>query len=92
MSILSCFLGIIGLGYGVYYTTGIDDANKELTSMQQQTGMLETHIKNQVDYLELRKEVSALLTVNGIMQKEADGLRNEIAASRARGKPSPQRL
>lgn len=75
-------VGLLGLSYGVYHTTEVDEASKELAMAVQQVGTLETHVKNQTEYLELRREVAALMTVVDIMQKEIDTLRGDITNCR----------
>ena len=75
-------LGIIGLSAFVYNTTEIDEATRELALVQQQNSTLENHIRNQVNQLELRKEIAALITVTNIMQKEVNTLRDEIVTLR----------
>ncbi len=81
---LFMLLALVGIGYTVHVTTEIDDANRELLGITGQIGMLEGHIKNQTAYLELRREVSALLTVVNIRQKENAEIRKEIASQRDR--------
>lgn len=76
------FLALFGLGFGVYHTTEIDEANKELASAVQQVETLEAHIKTQTAQLELRREVAALMTVADIMQKEVNSIRDDIANTR----------
>ncbi|MES2507828.1 MAG: hypothetical protein V4599_14070 [Verrucomicrobiota bacterium] len=75
-------LAMLGAGYGIYHTTEIDDANKELIDASSQIGSLEDLVRKQKAYIELRQEAVALLTASGIMQKEVSALRNEIAQHR----------
>ena len=71
-------LAIVGLIYGVYYTTDIDEATKELALASQQVGVLEQHNRSQAGFLELRKEVAALLMAAGIMNQEKEALTSEV--------------
>lgn len=75
-------LAMLGAGYGIYHTTEIDDANKELIAITSQIGSLEDLVKKQKAYIELRQEAVALLTAYGIMQKEVYALRTEIEQHR----------
>jgi hypothetical protein len=81
---LFLILAVIGGGYGIYHTTEIDEANKEFISVGNQIGSVEKLIKDQKAYIELRKEVSALLTAASIMQKDTVTLRSEIDALKAK--------
>lgn len=76
------FLGIMGLIFGIYHTTEVDEANKELASFVQQVDTLQNHLKNQTATLELKREVAAQLAVVDIMQKDIVAARKEIASYR----------
>lgn len=79
---LFLMLALIGGGVGIYHTTEIDEANKELIATTNQIGSLENHIRNQTELLELRREVMALLQAKSILEKDQAALRKEITAYR----------
>lgn len=76
------FIG--GLGGIIYETTAIDDINRELQSVNQNVHNIESHLKTQREYLELRKEAFALVSALDIVRKEADALHKEIGELRQR--------
>lgn len=71
-------IALMGVGYGIYHTTEIDDANKELIAVTEQISSLESLIQKQKVYIEVRGEAVAQLTALNIMQKDAAALRKEI--------------
>lgn len=72
------FIGLIGLSYGIYHTTEIDDASRNLQSLTQQVKILEKHLDEQGRVLESRKAIAALLAANRDLSKAVDVLNGEI--------------
>lgn len=79
---LVCLAGIIGLIAFVNFSNAIDEGTQQLTLTQQQVDSMSGTIRGQKELLELRKEVAALLTVCGILDRDVEAIRNEIRVLR----------
>lgn len=79
---LVCLAGIIGLIVFVNFSNAIDEGTQQLALTQQQVDSMSGTIRSQKELLELRKEVTALLTVCNIMTRDVDAIRNEIRVLR----------
>lgn len=71
-------VAIIAGGYAIHYTTEVDEANKDLIAAQNQVSSLQNHVKSQTAFLEIRREIKALLSASVIMQQEAATIRQEV--------------
>ena len=82
--IVAFFLGLIGLSYGIYHTTEIDDASRNLRSLTQQVKILQEHLEEQTQVLEGRKAIATLLAANRDLSKTVDALNGEVREERLR--------
>lgn len=82
--IVAFFLGLIGLSYGIYHTTEIDDASRNLRSLTQQVKILQEHLDEQTQVLESRKAIATLLAANRDLSKTVDALNGEVREERLR--------
>ena len=69
---------LIGVFYGINYTTKIDEAQRNLDEAKRELGDIDKAIAYQQKITELRKELAALLQASEILSKQNDGIRAEI--------------
>jgi hypothetical protein len=68
---------IMGGVMGIFYTTDVDEAQKEFILAQQQVGQIEDAVKKEQVSLAHRKEAAAIITAAHIIERENNQLREE---------------
>lgn len=68
---------IMGGVMGIFYTTDVDEAQKEFILAQQQVGQIEDAVKKEQVSLAQRKEAAAIITAAHIIERENNQLREE---------------
>lgn len=61
------------------YTMGIDEAEKELALARHQLAAAQEGVRTAEAWIHARKEAMALITAGGILEKENQGLRDQVA-------------
>ncbi len=69
---------IMGGVMGIFYTTDVDEAQKEFILAQQQLGQIEDSVKKEQIAFAQRKEAAAIITAAHIIERDNNILREEI--------------
>lgn len=68
---------IMGGVMGIFYTTDVDEAQKEFILAQQQMGQMEDSLKKEQTSYDHRKEAAAIITAAHIIERDNSAIREE---------------